>query len=99
MEHAAGLVLGLIATLAALVIAAIAWIEHFARSLLGGIGITGELQSALLIILFVVLAIAALRLFGRLFIVLILVFLVLWLLHAAVPHHLLLWDPTQGVPA
>jgi hypothetical protein len=99
MEHAAGWVLGLIATLAALVIAAIVAIEHFARSALGGIGIVGDAQSGLLIVLFLLLAVAALRLFGRLFIVLVLVFLVLWLFNVAVPHRLLLWDPAQGIPA
>ncbi|MGI4747405.1 MAG: hypothetical protein ACRYGI_08115 [Janthinobacterium lividum] len=76
------LVLGLLLGLFNLVAAAIGVIEGFARRLLAGAGIGGELQTIILIVLLVMLIVAAIRVFGRLFGVLIAVFLLLLLLHA-----------------
>ena len=84
MEHALNLVLGLAVGLFDLIVAAIATIEGFCRHLLAGIGITGELQTVLLVILAVLLIVTAFRLFGRLFAVLIAIVLLLMLLHALI---------------
>ena len=84
MDHALNVVLGLLVRLFELVVAAIAVIEGAARHLLSQVGITGPLQGVLLIVLGVLLVLAALRLFGRVFAVLLLVVLVLLLLHGLV---------------
>ncbi len=84
MDHALNVVLGLLIRLFELVVAAIAFIEGGARHLLSQVGITGPLQGALLIVLAVLLVVAALRLFGRVFAVLLLIVLVLLLLHGLV---------------
>ncbi len=84
MNHALNLVLGLLIQLFGLVVAAIAFIEGGARHLLSQVGITGPLQGALLVVLGVLLVLAALRVFGRLFAVLLLIVLVLLLLHGLI---------------
>ena len=84
MDHALNVVLGLLVRLFQLVVAAIAVIEGAARHLLSQVGITGPLQGALLIVLAVLLVLAALRVFGRVFALLLLVVLVLLLLHGLV---------------
>ena len=84
MDHALNVVLGLLVRLFELVVAAIAVIEGAARHLLSQLGVTGPLQTALLIVLAVLLVVAALRVFGRLFALLLLVVLVLLLLHGLV---------------
>lgn len=84
MEHALNLVLGLALGLFNLIVAAIGAIEGFCRHLLAGVGITGELQTVLLVILLVLLIVAAFQLFGRLFAVLIALVLLLMLVHALV---------------
>ena len=84
MDHALNVVLGLIVRLFELVVAAIAFIENAARHLLAQLGITGPLQGALLVVLAVLLVVAALRVFGRVFAVLLLVVLALLLLHGLV---------------
>ena len=81
MDHALNVVLGLLLWLFQLVLAAITFIEGAARHILSQAGITGPLQGALLIVLGVLLVLAALRVFGRVFAVLLLVVLVLLLLH------------------
>ena len=73
MDHALNVVLGLLIGLFDLVVAAMAFIESGARHLLSQAGITGPLQGALLIVLAVLLVVAALRVFGRVFAVLLLV--------------------------
>ena len=82
MQHAIDVVLGLLVGLFALVVAAIAVIEHYARQALGAIGITGPPQTVILVLLLVALVIAAFRLFGRVFAVLIALALLLVLVHA-----------------
>ena len=77
MDHALNVVLGLLIGLFDLVVAAMAFIEGGARHLLSQAGITGPLQGALLIVLAVLLVVAALRVFGRVFAVLLLVVLLL----------------------
>ncbi len=84
MDHALTVLIGLLVQLFDLVVAAIAFIEGAARHLLSQVGITGPLQGALLIVLGVLLVLAALRLFGRVFAVLLLIVLVLLLLHGLV---------------
>ncbi|WP_419728724.1 hypothetical protein [Lichenicola sp.] len=84
MQQALNLILGLAVGLFNLIVAAIAAIEGFCRHVLTGVGITGELQTVLLVILAVLLIVAAFRVFGRLFAVLIALVLLLMLLHALV---------------
>ena len=84
MDHALAVVLGLLVQLFDLVLAAIAFIEGGARHLLQRAGITGPLQGALLVVLAVLLVVAALRVFGRLFAGLLLIVLALLLLHGLV---------------
>jgi len=87
VEHLVGLVIGVIVGLFSLLVAAIAAIEHAARVALGEVGVTGEIQTALLALLLLGLIVVSLRLFGRLFGVLIGVVLVLALLHAVIAPH------------
>jgi hypothetical protein len=82
MEHFLGLLLGAIAWLFGLIAAAIGVIEGLARHALASLGVTGELQTAVLLILLVLLIVAAFRVFGRLFAVLIALVLLVVLLHA-----------------
>ncbi|MFW7269045.1 hypothetical protein ACMAUO_13885 [Gluconacetobacter sp. Hr-1-5] len=90
MEGAIAVVTGLLVGLFGLILTAVAAIENLAREILASVGIRGELQTALLIILLVGLAISAFRLFGGVFAVLIGVVLMLILLHALLV--------TAGVP-
>ena len=90
MDGAIAVVTGLLVGLFGLILAAVAAIENLAREILASVGIRGELQTALLIILLVSLAIGAFRLFGGVFAVLIGVVLTLILLHALLV--------TAGVP-
>lgn len=90
MEGIIAVVTGLLLGLFGLILTTVAAIEHLAREVLAGMGITGELQTALLVILLASLAIGAFRLFGGVFAVLIGVVLVLILLHALLV--------TAGVP-
>ncbi len=85
------LLVGAIVWLFGLVTAAIGVIEGAARQALTAIGITGELQSALLLVLLLLLIVAAFRLFGRLFAILIGLVLLILLLHA------LLGTPSAGL--
>ncbi|GAA4501554.1 hypothetical protein HLH36_11110 [Gluconacetobacter aggeris] len=90
MEGVIAVVTGLLLSLFGLILTAVAAIENLARQVLAGMGIRGELQTALLIILLVSLAIGAFRLFGGVFAVLIGLVLMLILLHALLV--------TAGVP-
>jgi hypothetical protein len=85
MTQALNFVLSLILQLFHLVMGAIAVIEGFLRGLLAQAGITGEAQKAVLIVIGALLILAALRLFGRVFGVLIAIFLILLLLHVLLP--------------
>lgn len=85
MTHASNVVLGLIVALFDLILAAIAAIEHALRDALAHAGIAGSAQTAVLAIVFVLLAVLALRLFGRVFALLIVVLLLLLLIGAIVP--------------
>ena len=86
MTEALHVVLSLIAGLFGLVVTAIATVEDALRSLLTQMRVTGQLQTAVLAIVVLLLVVGAFRLFGRLFAVLILVFLLLLLLHMFIPE-------------
>jgi hypothetical protein len=90
MNQAIALVTSLLLGLFGVIVAAIAMIEHVARQILASMGIHGELQTALLVILLVGLIIGAFRVFGGAFSILICVVLILILLHALLA--------TAGVP-
>ena len=82
MQHAVTMVLALLVELVGLLVTAIAVIEHGARGALSRTGVTGPPQTVILILLAIALVIAAFRLFGRVFAMLIGLVLVLILLHA-----------------
>jgi hypothetical protein len=82
MDHFLALLIWALTALFGLVVAAIDIVETAARHALAAIGITGEIQTVLLLILLVLLIIAAFRVFGRLFAFMIALVLVLLLLHA-----------------
>ncbi|ACI52500.1 conserved hypothetical protein [Gluconacetobacter diazotrophicus PA1 5] len=90
MDRAIALVTGIALGLFGLIVTAIATIEHMARQILASMGIVGELQTALLVILLVGMIVAAFRVFGGAFSVLISLVLILILLHALLA--------TAGVP-
>lgn len=73
---------GLIIGLFSLVMAVIVTIEIYARRILSDIGISFQIQNALLSILLLILVVFSFRLFGRLFGVLIAVLLLALLAHA-----------------
>ena len=79
MHQALTVIGGLLIDLFDLVVAAIATIDGVIRRVLAGVGIRGPAQSAILILTSIVLAIAAIRLFGRVVAILIIVFLILLL--------------------
>ncbi|MBB2202346.1 hypothetical protein [Gluconacetobacter tumulisoli] len=82
MDHAIAIVTGFLLGLFGLIVSAIAVIEHFARQILASVGIVGELQTALLVILLAALIVGAFRMFGGVFAVLISAILILLLVHA-----------------
>lgn len=77
VQHAATLVLGLAMKLLAVVTDAIGMVEAFLRSLLEGMGVTGPIETLILLAVGLLLVIAAFQVFGRLFLVLLLVFVLL----------------------
>ncbi|WP_284946255.1 hypothetical protein [Acidisoma cladoniae] len=85
MNDAIDFVLTLILRLVAAVMTVIGAVDDFFRHLLIQAGINGQLQSAILIIIAVLLMIAALRLLGGVFGVLITILLVLVVLHLLMP--------------
>ncbi len=90
MEHAANIVLALALKLLAVVTDAIGMVEGFLRHLLEGAGIGGPIETLVLVLVGLALVVAAFQVFGRLFLVLLLVFVVLVLLRTWVPgvaHH------------
>ncbi|WP_342629960.1 hypothetical protein AAC691_10165 [Nguyenibacter vanlangensis] len=82
MDRLIALITSLLLGLFGLIVTAIAMIEHVVRQILAGMGILGELQTALLVILLVALIVGAFRVFGGVFSILIGTVLVLILLHA-----------------
>ena len=85
MDGALATVSGLIVGLLGLILSAIGGIEHALRTALGRVGVVGDAQSVVLVVVLVALAVLALRLFGRVFAVLIVSFLALRLLHVRLP--------------
>ena len=81
MTQAANTILSLILTLYHLIVRAIGTAEHALRQGLNDIGVGGPIQELILILVAVLFVIAALQLFGRLFAVLIALFLILVILH------------------
>ena len=77
MQHAATLVLGLAMKLLAVVTDAIGMVEAFLRHLLESAGFNGPIETLILLAVGLLLVIAAFQLFGRLFLVLLLVFVLL----------------------
>ncbi|AOX17416.1 hypothetical protein [Kozakia baliensis] len=82
MQHLYGLLVGLIVGLFSLIVSVIVVIEHAAREGLERLGIGGQVQTALLALLLLGLIALAFRWFGKLFGILIGVFLLLVLLHS-----------------
>jgi hypothetical protein len=85
LEQAINFLLGVILGLFGLIITVIATIEDFLRGLLTEAGISGQVQSIVLIVTAVLLILAALRLFGGIFGVLITIVLILLVVHILVP--------------
>ena len=85
MNQALNSIQALILGLFAAIMAAMAAIEGFLRSLMAQAGVGGQLQKGVLIVVLVLLVLAALRVFGRVFGVLITIFLVLLLIHVLAP--------------
>ena len=85
MQHAAGLVIGLILALFHLVIAAIAVVEGMLRSVLTPMGLGHGVENAILLVFAVLLVVAAIRLFGRILALLLIVVLALTVLHILLP--------------
>jgi len=81
MEFFEHLIFGLFA----LIMTAIAAIELLLRDWLTRAGVTGQLQSVVLVVTAVLLILAALRLFGGIFGLLITIFLILVVVHVLVP--------------
>jgi drug/metabolite transporter superfamily protein YnfA len=85
VDKALNFVLGLIIGLFGLIMAAIALIEGFLRNLMTQLGLSAQLQSAVLIVVAILLILAAVRSFGRLFGALITIFLILAVVHVLLP--------------
>ena len=85
MQHATDVVTGLILTLFDLIVAGIAAIEGALRHVLIQMGIGHEGQTLVLLALAVVLIVAAIRVFGGIFAILISVVLVLLILDVLFP--------------
>ena len=85
MQHAIDLLVSLIAGLFALIVAGIDAIEHVLRDALAPMGIGAQGQSAILLLVAVVLIVGAIRLFGGIFALLITIVLVLLMLHILLP--------------
>jgi thiol:disulfide interchange protein len=85
MTQALDFVRSLILGLFYVIMAAIAWIEGFLRGLMTRAGVGEDLQKPVLVVVAALLILVALRLFGRVFGVLIAIFLLLLLLHTLLP--------------
>ncbi|TLU74237.1 hypothetical protein [Lichenicoccus roseus] len=85
MQHAINLILGLILALFHLAIAAIAVIEGVLRSVLTPMGLGHGAENAIMLVFAVLLVVAAIRLFGRILTLLLIVVLALTVLHILLP--------------
>ena len=85
MQHAIDLILGLLSTLFHLIIAAIAIIEGVLRDVLAPMALGHGAENAILLVFAVLLIVAAIRIFGGLFALLLSVVLVLMVLHILLP--------------
>jgi hypothetical protein len=85
LDHAIGLVIFAILTLAGLVMEVIGFIDSFLASVMTALHVPPNAQIILLVVAAVFLAIAALRALGGVFGALLIVLLVLLLLHMALP--------------
>jgi len=85
MTQAIDFVLSLILRLIGLVMAAIAIIDAFLRGLMDRAGIGSQVQAIVLVAVAVLFIVAALRVFGGVLRLLIIVFLVLLLVHVLMP--------------
>ena len=85
MNEAISSLLTIILGLFGLIVTGIAAIEDFLRGLLTNAGISGQTQTIMLIATAVLLILAALRLFGSIFGVLITIVLILLIVHILVP--------------
>ena len=85
MQHAATLVLGLAMKLLAVVTDAIGMVEAFLRQTLESVGVNGPIETLILLAVGLLLVIAAFQVFGRLFLVLLVVFVLLVLLRHLLP--------------
>ena len=87
MTQAANTILSVILTLYRLIVGAIDTAENALRHALAQVGIGGPVQELILILVAILFVVAALQLFGRVFAVLIALFLILVLLHGIAAHH------------
>jgi hypothetical protein len=85
VDQAINFLLALILGLFGLIITAIATTEGFLRGLLTEAGISGQVQSIVLVVTAILLMLAALRLFGGIFGVLITIVLILLVVHILAP--------------
>ena len=85
MDQPINFLLALILGLFGLIVTAIATIESFLRGLLTEAGISGQVQSIVLVVTAILLMLAALRLFGGIFGVLITIVLILLVVHILAP--------------
>ncbi|WP_428376947.1 hypothetical protein [Lichenicoccus sp.] len=85
MQHAIDLILGLALTLFHLIITAIAVIESVLRDVLAPMGLSHGAENAILLVFAVLLIVAAIRIFGGLFALLLTIVLVLMVLHILLP--------------
>jgi hypothetical protein len=85
VDQAINFLLALILGLFGLIVTAIATTEGFLRDLLAEAGIGGQVQSIVLVVTAILLMLAALRLFGGVFGVLITVVLILLVAHILAP--------------
>ena len=85
MEQAINFLLALVLGLFGLIVTAIATIENSLRGLLTEAGISGQVQGIVLVVTAVLIILAALRLFGGIFGVLITILLILLVVHIFVP--------------
>jgi Flp pilus assembly protein TadB len=81
MDTVYNIIMGLLA----IVVSAFTSIEHLARDALTQAGVSGQVQTILLLVLGVVLILAAVRLLGGVFGILIAIFLILFLFHIIAP--------------
>ncbi len=85
VQHAATFVLALAMKLLAVVLDAIGMVEGFLRHALESVGIDGPVETLTLVFVGVLLVIAAFQIFGRLFLLLLAVFVLLLAVKALLP--------------